>query len=86
MHHVLKKIWGFGFEIVNVDCGILAEKPRLDKSKVQIRQRMSKLLGLPQNRVNIKATTSEKMGFVGRREGVCVHSVANLKFFDWTKQ
>lgn len=86
LHNVLTKIWGFGFEIVNVDCTIIAQKPRLEAYKQAIRNKMSKLLALPQSRVNIKATTAEKMGFVGRGEGVCVQSVANLKFFDWTKQ
>jgi 2-C-methyl-D-erythritol 4-phosphate cytidylyltransferase/2-C-methyl-D-erythritol 2,4-cyclodiphosphate synthase len=86
LHLVLKKIWGYGYEIVNVDCTIIAQKPRLENYKQLIRQKMSKMLGLCQSRVNIKATTAEKMGFIGRGEGVCVQSVATLKFFDWTKQ
>ncbi len=84
LHGILSKIWGFGFEIVNVDCTIIAQKPRLEEYKMAIKSKMAKLLALPQNRVNIKATTAEKMGFVGRGEGVCVQSVANLRFFDWT--
>lgn len=86
LHNVLKKVWAYGFEMVNIDCTIIAQKPRLEQYKYQIRNRMAKLLGLSFTRVNIKATTAEKMGFIGRGEGVCVQSVANLKFFDWTKQ
>ena len=44
------------------------------------------MLDIPKYKVNIKATTGEKMGFIGRSEGVAVHSVATLKYYDWTAQ
>ena len=44
---------------------------------------MAKLLNIEPQFINIKATTSEKMGFVGRKEGLTVLSTANLKYYDW---
>jgi len=86
LHDTLKKVWSVGFEVVNVDITVIAEKPKLMNKKAGIRKNVAKMLGLSMSRVNIKATTAEKMGFVGRGEGVAVQSIANLKYFDWTKQ
>ena len=83
LKEVVKLVNARGFEIVNVDLTILAQKPRLKNYKPQIAKTLSKLLQIPQNRVNIKATTAEKLGFVGREEGVLVQSIATLKYFDW---
>jgi len=76
----------FGYEIVNVDVTIMAQTPRLAPYKRAMRQAIATLLELPPIRVNIKATTTEKLGFVGRKEGVAVSAVANLKLYDWTQQ
>jgi len=75
----------YGYEIGNVDLTILAEVPKINPYKQQIRKTLASLLQLPMQRVNIKATTAEKLGFVGRKEGVTVHAVATLHYFDWTK-
>ena len=44
---------------------------------------MAKLLNIPKNKVNIKATTAEKLGFIGRCEGVAVQSSVTTKYYDW---
>jgi len=77
------RIRAFGFEIGNVDMTILAQTPRLLPYKTQMRTTLSALLKIAPNFVNIKATTAEKLGFVGRKEGVTVHAVATLTYFDW---
>jgi len=82
---VVQKINNFGFVIVNVDLTIAAEKPRVGKYKNNIRKTLAKILDIDSSRVNIKATTTEKLGFIGRGEGVGVLANANLKYFDWTK-
>jgi 2-C-methyl-D-erythritol 4-phosphate cytidylyltransferase/2-C-methyl-D-erythritol 2,4-cyclodiphosphate synthase len=82
---VVTKLYNFGFEIVNVDLTIAAQKPRIGKYKMQMRQTLSKLLHVDSARVNIKATTTEKLGFIGRGEGVGVIANANLKYYDWMK-
>jgi 2-C-methyl-D-erythritol 4-phosphate cytidylyltransferase/2-C-methyl-D-erythritol 2,4-cyclodiphosphate synthase len=69
-----------GFEIINADISIIAEKPKLKNYKTKIAKNLSKLLRAP---VNVKATTNEKMGFTGRGEGIAVISTATLTYKDW---
>ncbi len=85
LQRVVKKIYNFGFTIVNVDITIAAQTPRIGKYKLQMRRVIANILGCDSSRVNIKATTTEKLGFIGRSEGVGVIANANLKYFDWTK-
>jgi 2-C-methyl-D-erythritol 4-phosphate cytidylyltransferase/2-C-methyl-D-erythritol 2,4-cyclodiphosphate synthase len=81
---VVKKIHNFGFVILNVDLTIMAEKPKLSGYKLEMRRTLSNILKCDSSRVNIKATTTEKLGFIGRGEGVGVIANANLKYFDWS--
>jgi len=85
LRRVVTKIYNLGFIIVNVDITIAAEKPRISKYKIEIRKTLAKILNIDSARVNIKATTTEKLGFIGRGEGVGVIANANLKYFDWSK-
>jgi len=85
LEKVVKKIYDFGFIIVNVDLTIAAQTPRIGKYKLDMRRTIAKILKCDSSRVNIKATTTEKLGFIGRSEGVGVIANANLKYFDWTK-
>ena len=50
-----------------------------------MRKKLSSILQIDTSRVNIKATTTEKLGFIGRGEGVGVIANVNLKYYDWTK-
>ena len=68
-----------GFEIINADMMILAEMPKITPHKDKMMEVLSKALHLPKNRINIKATTMEKMGFVGRKEGICTKAVVSVK-------
>ena len=68
-----------GFEIVNVDCTVLMEAPRLGPHKQAIRARLAAALGISASRVNVKATTGETIGFVGRGEGVAALAAAGLR-------
>ncbi len=85
LRRVVTKIYNFGFIIVNVDLTIACEAPKIGKYKLDMRQILSEILHCESSRVNIKATTTEKLGFIGRGEGVGVIANANLKYFDWTK-
>jgi len=83
LEDTVRKITTYGFAVGNVDMTILAQVPRLLPYKTEMKKRIATLLGIRPNLVNIKATTAEKMGFVGRKEGVTVHAVANLTYFNW---
>ena len=84
---LLEKVCSFlgtvGFEISHCDLTIMAEFPKLGKLKDTLRFSLAKLLNLAPYHVNIKATTTEKLGFVGRKEGVAVSATATLKYTNW---
>lgn len=82
---IIRFIKNVGYEIVNIDVTIIAEVPKITPYKKAIKENLAQLLHISKANINIKATTNEKMGFVGRGEGVAVHSVANLKFYDWAQ-
>jgi 2-C-methyl-D-erythritol 2,4-cyclodiphosphate synthase len=63
----------------NVDVTILAQAPRIAPHVAAMRTHIAADLGLPEERVNVKATTTEGLGFVGRREGIAAHAVALVR-------
>jgi 2-C-methyl-D-erythritol 2,4-cyclodiphosphate synthase len=67
-----------GFRVVNVDCTLVIEQPRLAPYRAAIRDSLAGVLGLDPERVNVKLTTGEGIGFVGRREGVAALAIASL--------
>jgi 2-C-methyl-D-erythritol 2,4-cyclodiphosphate synthase len=67
-----------GLQIENVDCTVMMETPKLSPHRAAIRASLAKALGLDTARVNVKATTGERIGFVGRGEGVAALAVASL--------
>lgn len=81
----VRRIRSYGYEIGNIDLSILAQAPKILPYKEAMRQTLASLLGIRKNFVNIKATTAEELGFVGRKEGVTVHAVANLTYLNWKK-
>ena len=83
LQEVVQRIRGVGFDITHADMTIVAQTPKLQPFKEAMRRRIAELLGLAPSRVNIKATTSEKLGFIGRKEGVTVHAVADVTYFNW---
>lgn len=68
-----------GFMLENLDSTVVAEKPRLSQYIQDIRKHISKTLKCDAEQVSVKATTNEKMGFVGREEGIAAHAVVLLK-------
>ncbi|TEY03055.1 bifunctional 2-C-methyl-D-erythritol 4-phosphate cytidylyltransferase/2-C-methyl-D-erythritol 2,4-cyclodiphosphate synthase [Campylobacter sp. US33a] len=79
-----KKVQEVGFELVNADITVIAQEPKLQKFKEEIAKKLAKTLNIEMFRINVKATTTEKLGFIGRKEGIAVMSNVNLKYFDWT--
>jgi 2-C-methyl-D-erythritol 4-phosphate cytidylyltransferase / 2-C-methyl-D-erythritol 2,4-cyclodiphosphate synthase len=72
---VLEMLAARGLGVVNADITLLAEAPRLAKHRDAIRARVAELIEVPPERVNIKATTTEGLGFLGRREGIAAQAV-----------
>lgn len=68
-----------GGRIDHVDLTIIAEAPKIGPHRPAIRARISEILAIPLERVSVKATTTERLGFTGRREGIAAQAVATLK-------
>lgn len=84
LKEIVQFIKNVGYSIVNVDLTILAQVPKINPYKIEIKRSLSNLLAIPMQKINIKATTGEEMGFVGRKEGIVVQCTANLKYYDWS--
>lgn len=67
-----------GYRILDVDCTVAAQAPKLAPHREQMRARMAEALGVPVEAVGVKATTTERLGFVGREEGIAAWAVALL--------
>lgn len=68
-----------GYSIVDVDTVLVLEAPRISVYRDRMRANLARALGVPVERVGVKATTTEGLGFEGRREGVGAHAVALLE-------
>ena len=79
LRHVVGLMTEQGYEIGNVDITIVAQAPKISPHLFAMRDCLATDLLCHINQVNVKATTTEKLGYTGRKEGVAVHSVALLK-------
>ncbi|RDU73186.1 2-C-methyl-D-erythritol 2,4-cyclodiphosphate synthase [Helicobacter aurati] len=80
---LLQRIYDYclstGLEISNLDITIIAQTPRISPYKTQMQETLSQILYLPKSRISIKASTAEKLGFIGRQEGIFAQCVAALQ-------
>ena len=65
-----------GYEVGNIDATICAEHPKLNPHIPQMQQTLAEVMGIPVDDVSIKATTTERLGFTGREEGISAYAVA----------
>ena len=74
-NHLLKKKGG---TILNLDITLICEKPKISKFKNQMKAALAEVLNISATRVNVKATTTEKLGFLGREEGIAAQAVVSI--------
>lgn len=74
----LEKIIEKNGHINNIDLTIIAETPKISQYRVQFIKRLSEILSIPKDLINVKATTTEGMGFAGRKEGIACQAIASL--------
>jgi 2-C-methyl-D-erythritol 2,4-cyclodiphosphate synthase len=79
---VLPRVTAQGLELVNVDATVVMERPKLGPHREGIRERLATALGIVPRRVNVKASTGEGIGFVGRGEGVAALAIVSLRYAD----
>jgi 2-C-methyl-D-erythritol 2,4-cyclodiphosphate synthase len=68
-----------GWQVANIDASVVAESPRLADFIDPMRRQLAQTLGIETDRVSVKATTSDKLGFTGRGEGIAAHAVAMIE-------
>ncbi|WP_191396257.1 2-C-methyl-D-erythritol 2,4-cyclodiphosphate synthase [Flavonifractor sp. An306] len=76
---VMEMLRAAGFRVGNVDATILAQRPKLAPHIPQMRENLTRRMGVPVDRVNVKATTEEKLGFTGSGAGMAAHAVCLLE-------
>jgi 2-C-methyl-D-erythritol 2,4-cyclodiphosphate synthase len=68
-----------GWELVNADCVLIGEEPRIAPVRGELRERLSGVLGVDMDRITVRATTTDRLGFTGRGEGLAAQAVALLR-------
>lgn len=76
----MRRVVARGGRIVSVDCTVICERPKIGPHRVAMQAAIGAVLGLGPDRIGIKATTSEKLGFTGREEGIAAMAVASVAF------
>ena len=77
--HVMELLGERGFSVGNVDAAILAQRPKLAPYLAQMGENLAQVMGVSPDRVNVKATTEEGLGFTGSGEGIAAHGVALIE-------
>ena len=67
-----------GYKIINLDINFICETPNINKNVIQMKKNLSNLLNTPLNRISIKATTNEKISFIGRGEGIAAEAIIQI--------
>ena len=68
-----------GYRLVNIDATICAERPKMNPHIPQMQQTMAQVIGCDPDQISVKATTTEKLGFTGREEGISAYAVALIE-------
>ena len=79
LRHAVELLRSRGAIIDHVDCTVIAEEPKVGPHRSTMRQRIAEIAGLSLDQVSIKATTTEGLGFTGRREGIAAQAVASIR-------
>ena len=68
-----------GWEVVNADCVLVGEEPRIAPLRERMRERLAEAIGVGRDRVNVRATTTDRLGFTGRGDGLAAQAVALVR-------
>lgn len=83
LQKVVEFAYEVGYNILQADITIFAQKPKISPYKAAMESQIAQLLGIPHFKVNVKATTTEKLGFVGKGEGILTQATVVLEYFNW---
>lgn len=79
LERVVELLGEKGFSVNNIDCTVIAQKPKLAPFIEQMKSNIAGVCGIDSDRVNVKATTEEKLGFTGALEGISAHAVCTIE-------
>lgn len=79
LKHVVSLIKEKGYMVGNIDATVIAQQPKIGKYTCQMAENIASACGIETDRVNVKATTEEKLGFTGRLEGISSHAVCLIE-------
>jgi 2-C-methyl-D-erythritol 2,4-cyclodiphosphate synthase len=79
LHRVVTELGALGWHVVNADVCLIGERPRLSPHRDRMLERTAPLLGIALEALNVKATTTEKLGFTGRGEGLAAQAVVLIE-------
>lgn len=79
LQRTVNLIRAYEYEIGNIDCSLILEKPKIKPHVEKMKEVLSSVLDIEPEDISIKATTNEKMGYVGREEGICAYAVVLLE-------
>jgi 2-C-methyl-D-erythritol 2,4-cyclodiphosphate synthase len=75
LRETMQLLRGAGYELGNIDATVVAEQPKLSPHIPEMRKTLARVMQIPENDISIKATTTEKLGFTGRKEGIAAYAV-----------
>lgn len=78
LRHAVGRVRDRGYRISNVDVTLICERPKIGPHAIAMRAALAAIMGLEPDQVSVKATTSERLGFTGREEGIASMAVATL--------
>lgn len=79
LENVMESLRAKGWRVVNADVCLIGERPKVGPHREAMRARIAPILGIPEEDLNVKATTTEKLGFTGRGEGLAAQAIALIE-------
>jgi 2-C-methyl-D-erythritol 2,4-cyclodiphosphate synthase len=80
LHEAARQVGQRQGKIVNVDATLIAQQPKVYPHIAEMKKRIAAALGVSEKQIGVKATTNERMGFIGREEGIAAMAVASIEF------
>ena len=75
LQEIIQMVYSDGCSIINIDATVITEEPSITKHAIQIKKSLAKILKIDEEQINIKSKSNDKLGYVGRKEGIEVHVI-----------
>jgi len=75
LQEIMQIVYSDGYSIINIDATVITEEPVISKHATKVKKSLSKILKINEEQINIKSKSNDKLGYVGRKEGIEVHVI-----------